>query len=71
MKLTVRGDNIKVDAEARQLIIKALNDAATSWLKHIAGGTADSPATQKTLADVGNVKGFASLLEPKPDGDAG
>lgn len=67
MQIKVRGDNVKLDAEARALIIKGLNAAAEGWL-HCA---ADSPVGERfeTLADVGNVKAFATLLEPKPDSD--
>lgn len=68
MKLTVRGDNIKVDAEARQLIIKALDDAASGWL--VAATNFSGADQAKTLADVGNVKAFATLMAPKPDGAA-
>ncbi len=65
MKITVRGESVKMDPEARTLIIKALNEVATMWL--VSASTQSPNTAQATLADVGNVKAFATLLEPKDD----
>lgn len=65
MKITVRSDSMKMDAAARALIIKALNDAAKLWLT--CAGTQTNNQIDALLADVGNAKAFATLMEPKAE----
>lgn len=66
MKITVRGESVKMDPEARALIIAALNDAAQGWLG-AAASTASGKDQDRILSEVGNVKAFAMMLEPKSE----